>query len=122
MRNTYFYENHLFRSQGGMKGGGREKVTEHIPHSAQGNGLGVHKNWAPETNLRVLQPTKKAASKVLGKYERDFSLAPVKVPLTDIHTNLENFNLEKALIAKRVLQKWSVQSKSAIFSKSYLVL
>ncbi len=49
-------------------------------------------NWK---HLRVIEWSKNKLNKVLGKYERDLSMAPAKIPLNDIHTNTEQFQIRK---------------------------
>jgi len=87
-----------------------EPATESAQHSVQPSGT-------TETTVRVLQPTRKNISKVLDKYEHDLSLAPVKVPLGDIHTNLEKFQLRKSAYSKASVSKMICAIKDGYFHK-----
>ncbi len=54
---------------------------------------------------RVIMPTKENLNKVLWKYERDLSMAPAKVPLADIHTNVEQFQIRSTPYSEESVHK-----------------
>lgn len=56
-------------------------------------------------SLHTIDRSKVQVNKILGRYERDISFAPAKVPLHDIHTNLEQFQIRKTPYSEESVRK-----------------